>query len=476
MGVFRRGLLLLLFCSICGIAEGQDRDVRGERLIIDDGSSNLIILQTPAGPIVGGTLTIPDPAGAGTLLVSNPTIGWQSVDGNLLLGGELRFLESGIGPEYVGFLAPAAVSANTIWTLPAADGTNGQVLTTDGAGVLSWGTAGGGAGVGEPYLTASASGTLSAERVLTAGTGVSVVDGGANSTMTVAIGQSVATSATPTFAGVTIPTGNINVTTGNFAITTGNISTTIGNISTTTGSITTTAGSVGTLSGNLYADNGGELRLFEPDGSGSEYTAFKSGAQSGNITYTLPATNGTAGQVLRVASAPAPTGTAATLEWGTASGATGLASVGGMVFVRKGSDESVVSSTTLQNDDDLVIALNANETYQVEGIFYVTTTNAGHDFQIAFTVPSGTTMKLPYSSSRAGSTNYLENDVLTTSGSAGTVVDLASGSLHVVSIRGTVRTGGNSGDLQLQWADDNTGGTQTVTVETDSFLKVTRVE
>ncbi|MGE3799449.1 MAG: hypothetical protein AB7H80_00350 [Candidatus Kapaibacterium sp.] len=469
MGIFRRGLLLVLFCSICGIAEGQDRDVRGERLILDDGNSNLVILRTPAGPIVGGTLTVPDPAGAGTLLVSNPTVGWQSVDGDLFLGGELRFLEGGIGPDYVGFLAPAAVSANTIWTLPAADGSSGQVLTTNGAGILSWGTPSGGAGTGEPYLTASASGTLSAERVLTAGTGVSVVDGGANSTMTVAIGQSVATSAVPTFAGLTIPSGNINVTTGSLAITTGNVST-------TTGNITATTGSVGTLSGNLYADNGGELRLFEPDGSGSEYTAFKSGAQSGNITYTLPATNGTAGQVLRVAAAPAPTGTTATLEWGTASGATGFSSVGGMVFVRKGTDESVVSSTTLQNDDDLVVALNANQTYEIQGILYITTTNAGHDFQMAFTVPSGASMKIPYFSSRAGSTNYLENDVLTTSGTAGTVVDLASGTLQVVTVRGTVRTGGNSGDLQLQWADDNTGGTQTVTMETDSFLRVVRVE
>jgi len=49
--------------------------------------------------------------------------------------------------HYVAFSAPATVSANLTWTLPAADGTSGQMLVTDGAGVLSWTTGGGGGGV-----------------------------------------------------------------------------------------------------------------------------------------------------------------------------------------------------------------------------------------------------------------------------------------------------------------------------------------
>ena len=49
--------------------------------------------------------------------------------------------------HYVAFSAPATVSANLTWTLPAADGTSGQFLTTDGSGTLSWTTGGGGGGV-----------------------------------------------------------------------------------------------------------------------------------------------------------------------------------------------------------------------------------------------------------------------------------------------------------------------------------------
>ena len=54
-------------------------------------------------------------------------------------GGEIRFGElSANGTDYVGFRAPDAIATSKIWTLPATDGSAGQVLKTDGAGVLSW--------------------------------------------------------------------------------------------------------------------------------------------------------------------------------------------------------------------------------------------------------------------------------------------------------------------------------------------------
>jgi len=44
--------------------------------------------------------------------------------------------------NYVGLKAPSTVSTNYTLTLPTADGTNGQVLSTNGSGVLSFGNAG----------------------------------------------------------------------------------------------------------------------------------------------------------------------------------------------------------------------------------------------------------------------------------------------------------------------------------------------
>ena len=53
--------------------------------------------------------------------------------------GELRFKElAANGINHVGFKAPDLLAADKIWTLPSADGTNGQFLKTDGSGNLSW--------------------------------------------------------------------------------------------------------------------------------------------------------------------------------------------------------------------------------------------------------------------------------------------------------------------------------------------------
>lgn len=52
---------------------------------------------------------------------------------------DLRFYEATAnGSNYVGFQAPAAITADVLWTLPATDGTNGQALSTNGTGTLAW--------------------------------------------------------------------------------------------------------------------------------------------------------------------------------------------------------------------------------------------------------------------------------------------------------------------------------------------------
>ncbi|HON55844.1 MAG TPA: hypothetical protein PLJ38_02385, partial [bacterium] len=66
----------------------------------------------------------------------NVGIGTSTPGSALDIKGTLRL--SGTTSGYVG-LAPAAAAGSTIYTLPSADGSNGQVLTTNGAGVLSWG-------------------------------------------------------------------------------------------------------------------------------------------------------------------------------------------------------------------------------------------------------------------------------------------------------------------------------------------------
>ena len=61
---------------------------------------------------------------------SNVTLNAQS---------DLRFADSD-SSNWVAFQAPATVASNVTWTLPAADGTSGQTLQTNGSGTLSWST------------------------------------------------------------------------------------------------------------------------------------------------------------------------------------------------------------------------------------------------------------------------------------------------------------------------------------------------
>jgi hypothetical protein len=80
---------------------------------------------------------------------------------------ELRFGDAD-DSNYVGFKAPSTVSTNKIWTLPSADGTSGQVLSTNGSGTLSWATGGGGSGTVTSITPAAGSGTGTA--ITTSGT------------------------------------------------------------------------------------------------------------------------------------------------------------------------------------------------------------------------------------------------------------------------------------------------------------------
>jgi trimeric autotransporter adhesin len=77
----------------------------------------------------------------GTVLTLSDTATTSTV--NLIIDNdkEIRFREATAnGTNYVALSAPASLSADLTFTLPATDGTNGQVLQTNGSGVLSFAT------------------------------------------------------------------------------------------------------------------------------------------------------------------------------------------------------------------------------------------------------------------------------------------------------------------------------------------------
>jgi len=76
---------------------------------------------------------------------------WDGTNVQLGTQGALRFADAD-SSNYVAFKAPATVSSNVTWTLPSIDGSAAQVLSTNGAGTLSWVTQSGGGGGGSPNL------------------------------------------------------------------------------------------------------------------------------------------------------------------------------------------------------------------------------------------------------------------------------------------------------------------------------------
>lgn len=92
----------------------------------------------------------------------NVGIGTTSPGSTLDVKGTIRL--SGATSGYVG-LAPAAAAGSTTYTLPSGDGSNGQVLSTNGSGTLSWVTQAASVGADKQVIFNS-SGTLSGDAAL----------------------------------------------------------------------------------------------------------------------------------------------------------------------------------------------------------------------------------------------------------------------------------------------------------------------
>jgi hypothetical protein len=112
-----------------------DGDISSSAAIADTKLATILT----AGKVSGAAINSGTIGGSTSL----NTTGSVSTSGNIVLTpasatpSEIRFV-NGDGTRYVGFKSPSVLVANQVWTLPNADGPNGYVLSTNGAGTLSW--------------------------------------------------------------------------------------------------------------------------------------------------------------------------------------------------------------------------------------------------------------------------------------------------------------------------------------------------
>jgi hypothetical protein len=139
-------------------------------------------------------------------------------------------------------------------------------------------------------------------------------------------------------------------------------------------------------------------------------------------------------------------------------------------FAVKPSDTSRTSNPNLSNDPDLQVVADANKMYDLYlNLSYISPTAAG--FQIALTVPSGTTL--------TGAVWVVNNST----GGVGQGTAYAAGApatpLHFTSttsiiynivMRGTLNTAGTGGNVTLQWCQDASNASATLAKAGSSLL------
>jgi len=137
--------------------------------------------------------------------------------------------------------------------------------------------------------------------------------------------------------------------------------------------------------------------------------------------------------------------------------------------VVKSANKTVTSSTTLQNDNELLYAMDANTNYIFEMMLLITGATAG-DMKFALTVPSGGDLRASGFGPFSGTTS-LYGPISSSGGTISSVETYGTTNPTMVFVKGVVMNGSTAGDLQLQWAQNASSATAT-TVYAKSYLKV----
>ncbi len=151
----------------------------------------------------------------------------------------------------------------------------------------------------------------------------------------------------------------------------------------------------------------------------------------------------------------------------------------GIAVVRKLIDEALTGSTALQDDDELVVNLQPNSTYEIEAVIHYSGDNVPFsNMRAAFTGPEASPSDFSYSATISGAPlapAYTEGDDGSGAPLTPIPVDGVTPTAKLTVIfKGLIETDGIGGPLTFRWAQDMAGAGKT-TVHRNSYLKVTRI-
>lgn len=142
-------------------------------------------------------------------------------------------------------------------------------------------------------------------------------------------------------------------------------------------------------------------------------------------------------------------------------------------------DEIVNGSATLQNDDELFVAVPANTKFAIRG-FVIFTSNTTANFRLGWTGPTGythiTNTKV-YSRIAAAPTQlvdtrtFVEGGLVGASGAASLVLSTHG---QLMELTGSYQTSSTAGTAQIQWAQNTSNGSNT-TVYAGSYIMLEQV-
>ena len=206
-----------------------------------------------------------------------------------------------------------------------------------------------------------------------------------------------------------------------------------------------------------------ELRLYEPPALGTNYTGFKADTLNESIVYNLPKADGDSTDIL-------VTDGQGNLSWQPLDAAQFKETLDLYIkIIRKPLDETVTSNV-LQDDDHLLVNLDSNERWAIDGVFIANSTaNGNNDFSFLFYAPSTMSMTLSYYINTQ-TTNF-RADIFNEGETTPHTYPINNSANVIVFYKGFIESNSSNGTFKLRWS--TTASNATVT--TDSFLKVTKV-